>query len=144
MSQKIEPPAKADVAHIAKGIVNAGHLVMEITGQELTGTIKDLSLLQQVVSTGSVQREATYHLQSLGLAFGKVFVNQNANYDWWMVEDEYGRDPAVRYKETSLLIFPQTMLSKRIEKEGSVNVPELYQGLLKDLEEIIQENFSDA
>jgi hypothetical protein len=35
-------------------------------------------------------------LQALGIAFGKVFVENNEFYDWWMVEDEFGRDPAIR------------------------------------------------
>jgi hypothetical protein len=37
-----------------------------------------------------VEREATYTLQALGLAFGRVFLTENPGYDWWMVEDEYG------------------------------------------------------
>lgn len=48
-----------------------------------------------------------------------------------MVEDEYGRDPAIRYKRSSLLAFPRTMLSKRVEDGESVNVVELYDGLTR-------------
>lgn len=144
MDQRIEAPTESDVSYIAHALVNAGRIVKEITGHELAGSLGDLSLLQKVLSSGSIQREAAYQLQSLGLAFGKVFVNSNPGYDWWMVEDEYGRDPAVRYKETSLLLFPQTMLSKRIEEHGSVEVSELYTGLLESLDEIIKENFAGA
>lgn len=144
MNQRIDPPNAQDVDHIARSIVNASRLTLELTGKGLSGTVEDLGLLQRVVSSGSIQREATYQLQSLGLAFGKVFVNLNPGYDWWMVEDEYGRDPAIRYKQTSLLLFPQTMLSKRIEEDGSVDVADLYSGLLSSLNDIIQEHFSDA
>lgn len=144
MEQRIEAPTEKDVSYIAHALINAEHIVHEITGHKLSGDLSDLSLLQKVLSSGSIQREATYQLQSLGLAFGKVFVNSNPGYDWWMVEDEYGRDPSVRYKETSLLIFPQTMLSKRIEEHGSVEVSELYHGLLESLDEIIKESFAGA
>ena len=46
-----------------------------------------------------------------------------------MVEDEFGRDPAIRYKETTLLLFPLTMISKRIEDGELVNVMAIYEGL---------------
>jgi hypothetical protein len=56
-----------------------------------------------------------------------------------MVEDEYGRDPAIRYKETSLLVFPMTMISKRVEDGEELNVIELFDGLAKQLAELIDE-----
>jgi len=30
-----------------------------------------------------------------------------------MVEDEHGRDPAVRIPKTTIILFPMTMISKR-------------------------------
>ena len=76
--------------------------------------------------------------------FGKVFVNETPDYDWWVVEDEYGKDACVRYKETSLLIFPLTMLSKRIEDGDKFDVYELFHGLRQDLERIKNENYANA
>jgi hypothetical protein len=56
-----------------------------------------------------------------------------------MVEDQYGRDPAIRYKESSLLVFPMTMISKRVEDGEAFDVSELFDGLAKQLAELIQE-----
>jgi hypothetical protein len=61
-----------------------------------------------------------------------------------MVEDEYGRDPALRYKDTTLLVFPQTMISKRIEDGEGVDVRELFDGLRERVEEIRAENHPGA
>lgn len=140
MEQKIEAPNPADVDQIAKHLVYAETLIKEITGTGLSGTLADLALLQRVVDSGQIQPEATYELQSLGMVLGKVFVNENSEYDWWMVEDEYGRDPAIRLKETSLLIFPLTMISKRIEDGEKLDVAELYGDLVEKLTEIRDEN----
>ncbi len=92
-----------------------------------------------MLDQGVVEPEATYTLQALGLAFGRVFLNEFPDYDWWMVEDEHGRDPAIRYKETSLLVFPMTMISKRVEDGEPFDVHELFDGLAKQLAELIQE-----
>ena len=58
-----------------------------------------------------------------------------------MVEDEYGRDPAIRYKESSLLAFPRTMLSKRVEDGELPDVEELFDGLARRLEELVDKGW---
>jgi hypothetical protein len=136
---KIEAPNRDDVTRIAQLLLHADSVVLSVTGKHLTGALSDLTLVQNVIDTKTVEREATYSLQALGIAFGKVFVNQNDNYDWWMVEDEYGRDPSIQYKETSIRVFPQTMISKRVEDGHTVNVSEMYRGLLEQLVDIRKE-----
>jgi hypothetical protein len=91
-----------------------------------------------------VEREATYTLQALGLAFGRAFIQENADYDWWMVEDEYGRDPAIRYKRSRLLAFPRTMLSKRIEDGQSLDVVQLFNGLARRLTELTNDGWDGS
>lgn len=144
MTQKIEAPSGEDIERIAQQLLHAQEVVLEATGSQLSGGMADLALLQRVLDFKFLEPEATYSLQALGIAFGKVFVENNAHYDWWMIEDEYGRDPAIRYKETTLLVFPQTMLSKRIEDGDEVDVEAMYSGLCEQLEEIRLENYPDA
>ena len=137
--QKIEPPTEKDIENIAMGVVHAGQVIEQALDEDLDGTHQDLELIQRVLDQGLVEPEATYTLQAFGLAFGRVFLNEFPDYDWWMVEDEHGRDPAIRYKETSLLVFPMTMISKRIEDGEPFDVAELFDGLAKQLAELIQE-----
>lgn len=121
------------------GVVHAGQVIEQALGEDLDGTFNDLALMQRVLDQAVVEPEATYTLQAFGLAFGRVFLNQFPDYDWWMVEDEFGRDPAIRYKETSLLVFPMTMISKRMEDGDPFDVTELFDGLAKQLAELIEE-----
>ena len=144
MPQTIEAPTESDVERIAHQLIHAKQVVEQATGRDLTGGVGDLALLQATLDAKLIEPEATYSLQALGIAFGKVFVENNEFYDWWMVEDEYGRDPAIRYKETTLLVFPQTMISKRVEAGQPVGVQEMYEGLCVQLEEIRLENYPDA
>lgn len=144
MNQRVEAPNSEDIDRIARQLLHASGLVEEISGTGLSGNLSDLTMLQVVLDRKLVEREATYSLQALGMAFGKVFVNNNEGYDWWMVEDENGRDPAVRYRDTSLLVFPQTMISKRVEEGEDVAIVELYEGLKNHLQRILAENYPDA
>jgi len=140
----IKAPTDADVTAIARMLIHADEICVEVASRRLDGTRNDLGLIQQVLDSGTKGREATYSLQALGMALGKVYVNDNPGFDWWMVEDEYGRDPAIRYRKTALLAHPRTMLSKRVEDGETVDVRELYDQLRFRLAELIRDGYGAA
>jgi hypothetical protein len=144
MDQRIEAPTASDIDRIAKQLIHAESVVIDIVGRAFDGSRADLSAIQSVLDAGAVEPDATYTLQSLGIAFGKVFVEQHPGFDWWMVEDEYGRDPAIRFGQTSLLAFPQTMISKRIEDGERVDIEGLFDGLSRRLGELSEEQRSET
>jgi hypothetical protein len=140
--QTIVAPTEDDISSIARALIHADIVCKETLGTGLDGTRADLDRIQRIVDSGFVAREATYTLQALGMAFGKVFLNENSGYDWWMVEDEYGRDPAIRFQRTTLLAFPRTMLSKRVEDGESINVSGLYDQLRGRLSELVDDGYT--
>ena len=93
----IETPTQDDLKQIALSLMHAQQTVADILHAELDGSRSDLALIQRALESGVIDPEAEYTIRALGLAFGKVFVNAESGYDWWMINDEYGRDPAVRY-----------------------------------------------
>jgi Domain of unknown function (DUF3806) len=140
--QKIEAPTEDDITSIAKALIHADDVCKDALGTGLDGTHADLARIQQILDRGIVAREATYTLQALGMAFGKVFVSDNEGYDWWMVQDKYGRDPAIPFRLTTLLAFPRTMLSKRVEDGDSIDVLGLYDQLRDRLSELVDDGYT--
>jgi hypothetical protein len=143
-NQRIEPLNAEDTERVARQLIHAEVLVAEAVGSPLSGELSDLRLLQKVLDSKLVEPEATYSLQALGMAFGKVFVSYNHDYAWWMVEDAFGRDPALRYKETTLLVFPLSIISKRVENGDRFAVPSLYEQVIAQAESMRAEHFADA
>ncbi len=141
--QLIEPPTEADIDQIARALLHAELVATEVLGSKLSGTRHDLTLIQRLLDTGTIERESTYTLQSLGLAFGRAFLHENSGFDWWMVRDPNGRDPALRYRHSALLVFPKTMLSKRMEDGERPNVTELYDQLSTRLSQLISEGYAE-
>lgn len=90
----------------------------------LTKTAVDLSVLQRLIDDKVFRKTQTYELQSLGIAFGDVLATE-LPLRWVMVTDEYGTDPTLRFKATTVQINALTMISKRIEKDEKVNLSEL-------------------
>src|SRR5215467_15261872 len=92
-----------------------------------------LGLLRALIENRVFKPSQTYELQSMGIVLGDAFV-QELGMEWVIVQDAYGRDPAVRLPRTSIIIFPLTMISKRIEKGEQVDVFDLFNGVANEVE----------
>jgi len=90
----------------------------------LRKTEADLPVLQRLIDDKAFSKSQTYELQSLGIAFGDVMASE-LPLRWVMVTDEYGTDPTLRFKGTTVQINALTMISKRLEKDEKVNLSEL-------------------
>ena len=94
-----------------------------------------LGTIRAILQADVFNADQTYELQCLGIVLGDVYV-QDLGMEWVMVEDEYGRDPAVRLPGTSIILYPLTMISKRIERGEQVDVFELYNGVAAEVEKL--------
>lgn len=94
-----------------------------------------LRLLDAILKAGWIEPTETVKLQCLGVTLGDAFV-QGAGLRWVIVDDETGRDPALALEGTSLLLFPLTMISKRVEAGEAVDVYDLYAGVCAKLKEL--------
>jgi len=81
-------------------------------------------LLQGIIDKKLYSKDQTQELQALGICFGEILKTE-LELHWIIVEDEYGRDPALKYKNTAIIHFPRTMISKRIEKNEKINITDL-------------------
>ena len=73
-----------------------------------------LALLDAILANGWVQASGDALAQRLGLR-------------WVTVEDEYGRDPALKLDGTSVVTFPLTAISKRAERGERIDVYALFE-----------------
>lgn len=92
-----------------------------------------LTALQAIVDAKHLTVAQTYELQCLGIVFGDALVGAGG-LEWVMVDDEFGRDPALRMLGSDILLFPMTMLSKRVERGEAVDVAALFQVISQDLD----------
>jgi hypothetical protein len=143
MTRKIEAPDDEETVWIAEQLVAAGQLVERSGEASLSGSLGDLQGLQSAVNRLGHDPQAKADAFALGLAFGQVFLETNTGFDWWMVDDEYGRDVALRYRDSSLLVFPGTMFTNRLEDGEPIQVAVLFATLARDVDAIRAELGTD-
>jgi hypothetical protein len=96
-----------------------------------------LGLLRALLERRAFQPTQTYELQCLGIVFGDALV-QECGVEWRAVEDQYGRDPCLQILGSTVVLFPLTMLSKRVEKGEPVDVFDLFNYTVAKIEELRQ------
>ena len=105
--------------------------------QRLTGAPSDLPLLQRLVDDNVFGKTQTWELQALGVAFGDVLAN-DLGMRWVVVTDEYGTDPTLRYRDTSIQVNALTMISNRIEDGKPVDLEDIRQGVRREIDRILK------
>lgn len=96
-----------------------------------------LSLVEAILRNGWVRPDETIKLQCLGVTLGDALA-QKIGLTWVMVEDEFGRDAGLRLSGTSVLLFPLTMISKRVEDGEDVNVYDLFNDVAATVADIVE------
>ena len=135
--QKIEPLAGDDAAHAEKQRTWVReHYEPEAQYKYQTADGK-FRLLQIILDEGWIEPTETWKLQSLGITFGDILA-QELGLKWILVEDEYGRTPALQVPETTIILYPWTAISKRIERGEQVDVRQLYEQFQETIEDMRQ------
>lgn len=96
-----------------------------------------VGLIRAILQKDIFTPTQTYELQCLGIVLGDAFA-QELKMEWITVEDEYGRDPALRLPGTSIILFPLTMLSKRIERGEKIDIFDLFNGVAAEVDKVRQ------
>lgn len=89
------------------------------------GQLDDLRVIQELLDQRAVPSDEIFQLQALGVVLGDVMERQ-LGFKWVIVEDDLGRSRALRFEDTDTLVFPITMISKRVERDVRFTVDELY------------------
>jgi hypothetical protein len=132
--QKITSPVKADLDHLAEQEATVLRLLKSrYPDAALNHDEGDLNWLQRLVDDRALVPHQTYELQCLGEVLGQVFAAKTP-LKWVVVEDEYGRDLALQYPNTSVIVFPITMISKRVEDGREVDVVPIYRTVASQVE----------
>jgi hypothetical protein len=95
-----------------------------------------LGLIDVILKSNWINRDETNKLQCLGVSLGDAIV-QDLGFRWIEIEDLYGIDPALKFRDTSLILYPLTMISKRIENNEVVDIHELYDKIKDKVVELI-------
>jgi hypothetical protein len=134
--QTVSLPSVADLDRLAKQrAVIEKFLADDQSRAKYAKPAGKLGTLRGLLAQKAFKPTQTYELQCMGVVLGDALV-QEMGMEWIMVEDDVGSDPAVRMPGTSIIIFPLTMISKRVERGEAVDVFDLFNATAAQIEDL--------
>lgn len=134
--QRITPLSEDDYIRLRdQRAVVQRYLGNEASKEQYKNAAGKLGTIRAILQAGVFKSDQTYELQCLGIVLGDAFV-QELQMEWIMVEDEYGRDPAVRLPGTTIILYPLTMISQRVERGEQVDVFALFNGVSAQVDDL--------
>ncbi len=94
-----------------------------------------LGIIQALLDAKTFRPDRTFELQGLGIILGDALAT-HLGMKWKMVEDEHGVSPCLILEGTSVVLFPQTMISRRRERGEEVDVFALFDGTVAKVEKL--------
>jgi hypothetical protein len=81
----------------------------------------DIDILQTLLDRKLVNAEQTVELQAMGVVLGDLLAAK-LDMHWIVFEDRHGRSRALQLGDSENLLFPITMISRRVEAGATVDV----------------------
>ncbi len=97
------------------------HLLSRLNGDQA----HDIALLQRLLDKDVLRAEQRRELQALGVVLGRL-LEKEFRLRWVVYIDELGRSRGLQVDNTTQVIFPLTMVSRRVEADAAVDVNEIY------------------
>lgn len=114
----------------------AGHFQDATSYESVSGKLR---VIDAILRENWIEAGETLKLQALGVCFGDALLQELPGLDWIVVDDDEGRAPALRYGNSSIVLFPVTAISKRVERGERVDVYHLFGEFLKGVSKAIEE-----
>jgi hypothetical protein len=109
---------------------------------EFTREPGDFAILQKIVDDKLIPPENAVGYQALGVVFGDAIASE-IDAEWKQVRDEYGINPVLKVRGKRAAIGALTIISKRIEAKGAVDIGALHENLVRDVNRLGAESQYD-
>jgi hypothetical protein len=136
MVRSIRSPAKADQSRISAQVdVVLGMLRSRYGKMDLRRTEEDLRLLQRLEDDGVLQTGQKYELECIGTVFGQVLAARTP-LQWVTVEWQGERVPGLLFPNTTVIVFPGSIIAKRINRGERVEFAFLFESVVAQVEQM--------
>lgn len=102
--------------------------------KDFTSIDEDVAKIQQVIESGSYKPQQREVWESFGLAFGTIIESEIDGMEW--VTAVKGKDeiPALRFKETELIIYPSELLWAKVKTGEPFSLVTIFEEIKGEVE----------
>ena len=131
--KEIIPVRVLEIGEVNAAFEWVSSTVKKLLKKDFTGTADDLVKLQQVIDEKMIEPNRMEAWHALGLVIGTILTNEVDGLEWMTVVDGRREYPALRYPITGAMVYPQTLVSDAMKREGTCCLQETFDHALHHL-----------
>jgi hypothetical protein len=136
VEQSIHPASETERQQISAQIAAMMEMLRSRYGDvQLRHTEDDLRLLQRLQDDNALQALREEELQGVGIVFGQVLAAQTP-LQWVTVEWQGERVLGLQYPNTTVIVFPGSMIAKRVKRGERVQFASLLSSMMAQVEQL--------
>ncbi|WP_321517690.1 DUF3805 domain-containing protein [uncultured Bacteroides sp.] len=102
--------------------------------KDFTSVEEDIAKIQQLIESGTFKPQQREVWESFGIAFGTILENQIDGMEWITVIKGKQEIPALRFKESELLIYPSQLVWNSVRSEQNCDLNAIFEDIKQKVE----------
>ena len=111
--------------------------IKKFLSKDFTSTVHDLDNMQKVMDSGKFKNNQKQVWESFGIAFGVVLENEMDGMEWVTVIDGKNEEPALKFADTDVMIYPRQLIWNRVKNGKSCNLKSEFEKIKAQVEQAI-------
>jgi hypothetical protein len=112
----------------------ASNTIKKQLKKDFTSSEEDIAKIQQLIEGGSFTPQQKEVWESFGIAFGTIMENQIDGMQWVTVIKGKHELPALRFKESDLVIYPSELVWDLLKSEQNCDLNAIYEEIKQKVE----------
>ena len=112
-------------------------VIKEKLKKDFTSSCQDIVSLQKMIDDGHFKSDQKDCWSSLGIVFGTIIVNEMDGMDWVTVVDGEKEYPALRFNDTSVMVYPTELIWEKIHQGIKCDLKCEFESIYHQVEEVL-------
>lgn len=135
--KEIIPIRILEIGEVNESFEWASSTVKKQLKKDFTSVADDIAKLQQIIDGDTLNPRQRDVWESLGIAFGTILVNEIDGMDWVTVIDGKQEYPALRFRDTDLLVYPRQLIWGKMKDGRSCDLQKEFESIKDQVEHLL-------
>lgn len=135
--KEVIPVRVLEISRINEGYDWASNTVKKQLAKDFTASYPDITNLQKMLDSDKFDKKQRQVWENFGIAFGAILVNEMDGMDWVTVIDGQQEFPALRFADTSVMVYPLDLIYQKVRNDERCILKEEFESVKAEVERVL-------
>ncbi len=135
--KEVIPVRVLEISEINEAFDWVSTTIKKTLTKDFTSQESDIERLQKLMDGGKISEDQRRAWENIGMAFGTILENEMDGMEWVTVVEGRKEYPAMRFRSTSLLIEPASLVWEKVKQHQPCNLKKEFEHIKAQVEDMI-------